>query len=231
MSSKSAATLLGLGSLALALALTLGACGHENASAQDGEPADTETVRLRQEYALARAHMELARGEQTYLEIDPAGPELHLRVKGAVVFSAPITFPPEDSADTGDLITDFVEDLFTDEQVISFVRERYLYSHSQTIPDSVLAIISDATGAAPELLQRYLPERFIVEWEGGVVLDVRTTAEGKPVSTLGNIMAEIRSIIKRPFSSHLVVQMDTDDALTLFNVCEPGTPTILSLGK
>ncbi len=231
MSSKTALPPLGIGSLILALALTLGACGHERASAQDGEPADTETVRLRQEYALARAHMELARGEQTYLEIDGAGSELHLRVKGAIVFSAPITFLPEDSGSAGDLINDFIEDLFTDDQVISFVRERYLYSHSQTIPDSVLAIISDATGAAPELLQRYLPERFIIEWEGGVVLDVRTTAEGKPVSTFSNIMTEIRQVIKRPFSSHLVVLMDTDDALTLFNVCEPGTPTVVTLGE
>ncbi|HOD66851.1 MAG TPA: hypothetical protein PLR32_00805 [candidate division Zixibacteria bacterium] len=221
--------LIALGVLAAA---AIASCEQQQAASQTTGAADPGEARLEREYMRALAEMELARGDRTYLVIDPGRRALLLKLKGAVVFSVPITVVDDDTALSAGEVTDrlreFGLDLLGDDVEVSFLRDRYMFSRAGVIPDSILQIICDAVNADPALVQRFLPERFVLEWEGGAVLDVRTTVKGQATSAFGNIMAGLKQIIKRPFTTQLRVQMDAEAALTLYSVCEPGTPTILT---
>jgi len=109
------------------------------------------------------------------------------------------------------------------------VKEKHLFVTTDKTPDSILTIVGQAVGVEPALLQRDIPGRFEIVWEGDLVLDVRTDVAGQPVSKFRNFMIDVKRTIISPVKTipKIEVKISPDDALTLYRAVDPGMYTLL----
>jgi len=223
---KPTATLPCLGALVFALFVTLGCDGSSDSVVS----SDTETLNPEQEQAgllfnLAQIELALADRELPYLVIDLPARRLDLRLKGATVWDSPLEFIGADSQQIARFALRF---LGNHECLERNLYESYLYSFSDQVPESVLAIISDATKFDATLMQREIPERFFLRWEGPVIFEIITGVEGRPRSGLKNTLFDVEHALSRPLGAvTLSIRMRPECAVTLYRVAQPGLPTIL----
>lgn len=177
------------------------------------------------EYRLLQAELALAKSELPYLVLNLQRNELQLKLKGAVVWNHPLEIIETDSQE----VQEFAERFEGDEgKLIRPISDKYLFTAQNKTPDSILAIISDAVKAKPELMQRDVPGRFQLLWGYGLTLEVRTDVAGKPKSSLKITMVEVRHALRSPFGqAYVIVKMNPEDALTLYRATRPGLPTLL----
>jgi hypothetical protein len=204
------------------VAATLVSCGSgdgKNGGANGGELSTAS------EYAMTQVELALARSEKPYLDINLAEKELWLKLKGAVVWSCPITILQSDS----DAMKAFVHKFQSGEnRLVRPVVEKYLFSAKDKTPDSVLKIVGEVVNVAPEKLQREIPSRFQLVWEDGLILEVHTDVAGKPKTSFKNTMVSLSQTLQKPFGEvTLVVQMTPEEAMTLYRVSSPGFPTMI----
>ncbi len=208
-------------------AFAIVSCGGEKTDSQEGKPA-TQAWNQKsavEEYRLIRAEIKLAESEKPYLVLDLAHQKVQLRLKGVVVWEYPMELLGTDKGDLRDFGSDFLGEK---EQFVRPILEQYLFASQAQTPDSVLAIISEATNFDKSLLQRDLPSRFQLHWTGGLILDVRTDVEGKETSSFKNRLRDLQQTIARPFGQEIIsCKMPKDNALTLYRTARPGVPTLL----
>jgi len=212
--------------VAVALSLALAACGGNSGEAPAaGAAAKWDQKSAENEYRLIRAEIKLAESEKPYLVLNLATQRVQLRLKGVVVWEYPLELIDTDKGELRDFSSDFMGDK---ETMVRPVLEQYLFAAQEQTPDSVLAIISDATKFDKSLLQRELPSRFQLRWAGGLVLDIRTDVEGKETSSFKNRLRDLQQAIARPFGHEIITcRMPKDNALTLYRTARPGVPTLL----
>lgn len=210
-----------LGSLLLAAA-TLLSCGSG-----DGKNGGTTggAVSATSEFAMTQVELALARSEKPYLDINLAEKELWVKLKGAVVWSCPITILQSES----DAMKAFVRKFQSGEnRLVRPVVEKYLFSAKDKTPDSVLKIVGEVVKVAPEKLQREIPSRFQLVWADGLILEIHSDVAGKPKTSFKNTMVSLSQTLQKPFGEvKLVVQMTPEEATTLYRVSNPGFPTML----
>ncbi len=209
------------------LTLALTACGGNSGEvpAAAGKAAKWNQESAESEYRLIRAEIKLAESEKPYLVLDLAAKRVQLRLKGVVVWEYPLELIDTDQGELLDFSGDFMGDK---ETMVRPVLEQYLFAAQEQTPDSVLAIISEATKFDKSLLQRELPSRFQLRWAGGLVLDIRTDVEGKETSSFKNRLRELQQAIARPFGHEIITcRMPKENALTLYRTARPGVPTLL----
>ena len=178
------------------------------------------------EYRLLKAELQLAGTKKPYMVFDIKRRELEMRLEGAIVWNYPII--TEDSASTE--LQEFSDRfLGADGKLVRPLMYKYLFASTTRTPDSILAIVSEATLISPDLMQRTIPSRFQLKWDDGLVLDVRTDVVGKPESKWKNTITDLRQAIKKPFGAEtmVVVKMPTDYAITLFRATDIGMPTLI----
>jgi hypothetical protein len=177
------------------------------------------------QYRLIQTELLLAKSSEPYLVIDLEESRLQLRLKGVVVWSSPIQFMETDSQEVRDFVRRFEGEKKDQVRPLS---DKFLFTAQNKTPDSVLAIVSQAVKAKPELMQRDIPERFQLFWESGLILEVWTEIEGKTKTKLKGTLVEVRHAIQRPFGeAHITLKMTPEAALTLYRAAYPGLPTLL----
>lgn len=188
------------------------------------EPWDS--AKADQNYQLIRAELKLAASEKAYLVINLPRMELELRLKGVPVWSYPLKSENNDTSS----IREFGEQFFDEGNgAVRLLEETHLFAGKKQTPDSILKIVSEASKVSPELLQRIVPARFQLTWEGGFVLDCVTEVSAQPESSLKNTLVELGQMLKIPFGlKRLEVKIDPDAAITLFRASEPGLPTLIN---
>lgn len=217
-----------LGSISLILGLFSCLKRHEEGaiSADDsGRAEEWNQFAAEMEYRLLQTELLLARSDQPYLVFNLPKARLELRLKAAVVWEYPLDIAVEDSARLDKFVSDFIGDR---RRLARPLIEKHLFASETQMPDSVLAIISEATKFDAELMRRDLPARFLLLWQNGVSLDVRTELSGKPASRLKNVYVEFKRLLTRPLGgTSLVLTMSKEEALTLYRTALPGLPTIV----
>ena len=209
--------------LTIVLGLLLGCSGKgtDGNSRRSAPGVESDAAR----YQRMQAELKLAAMVKPYLVINFAEKRLMIKLRNAVVWSYPLTVTEGDK----DEMWDFVERFQGDQtKLIRTITETHLFAAQAKTPDSILAIISDATKFKPELLQRELPERFQLLWGDNVILDIHTTIKGKPTDKMANTIFEVRHALQTPFGkAHVSIEMDPTKALTLYRVAQPGLPTMV----
>ncbi len=226
----------------ISLLLLLFLAGFSTAAfAQTKKPAKTNTnqkskptaqttpwdsAQAEQSYQIIRAELKLAATEKAYLVINLKKMELELRLKAVPVWSYPLKSENNDTSS----IRDFGESFFDDGNgVVRTLEDKHLFAGKKQTPDSILKIVSEASKVSPELLQRIVPARFQLTWEGGFVLDCVTDVSAQPESSLKNTLVELGQMLKIPFGlKRLEVKIAPDAAITLFRASEPGLPTLIN---
>jgi hypothetical protein len=176
-------------------------------------------------YELIQSELRLANSEALYLVINFAKRKLQLKLKGAVVWDYPMEINKEDSSKIRQFIERFQND---DEKLVRPVTGKHLFASKDLNSDSVLAIVSKVLSVNPELLQRDIPERFLVQWGNRVSLDIGTTVTGEPKSKFKNTMVEVGQVLNRPFGeAQITVKMKPEAAITFYRAVQIGLPTLI----
>jgi hypothetical protein len=178
-----------------------------------------------QSYRLIQTELLLAKSNEPYLVIDLDKNQLQLKLKGAVVWSQLIRFLETDSQEVRNFVQRFEGE---NKGLVRPLADKFLFTAQNKTPDSILAIVSEAVKAKPELMQRDVPERFQLFWNSNLILEVRTEIEGKPKTKLKGTIVEVRHAIQRPFGeAHIILKMTPEGALTLYRAAHPGLPTLI----
>jgi len=197
--------------------------GYNRAGAATTGPS--ERTLLENDYRQTRNELALAGQSVPYVVLDFARRQIVLKLNGAVVFTAPMEITSADTADIAGFIDRFNGDSTGRARLIEAT---HLFDMKEKISDSVLAIVSKAVNVDPALLQRALPERFLLKWDDGLVLDIHAEVDGRPVSLLRNALVSIGQALQKPFGeSALTVSMDVEAASTLLDICRPGVATLV----
>lgn len=177
------------------------------------------------QYRLLQAELKLSQSKSAYLVLDFRRNQLEIKVQGATVWNYPLTLEQTELSELHEFSDRFLGDKQTVVRPLLF---KYLFSASSRTPDSILAIVSNATMFPSELLQRTIPERFQLKWGDDIILDVRTDVVGKPESKWKNTMVEIRQAIAgRLGDAYVTVKMPKDNAITLYRAAVIGLPTLI----
>lgn len=196
-------------------------------------PADQESAASRKwdrdkaelEYRLIQAETRLAETEKPYLVLDMKNKEIVIKLKGAKVWKYPMEIDESNSEQTDEFVSRFRGN---HNRLIRPLTEKHLFASSDKTPDSILAIVGEAVNVDPELLQREVPQRFMVSWSPSLSLEVRTDASGKPASRFKNTFIEFRQALSLPFGvTRIVIKMDAENALTFYRVSQSGLPTLI----
>jgi hypothetical protein len=214
--------------MGLCLCIGLWSCEWMTPEAPAAPGGMAATSRLTTEdldYRLHYGELVLAQAGRPYLVVDLRNHALELRLEGAVVWEYPMEFAEAESTSLREFSRRFQG---FKGRVIRPLAGKYLFESAEKTSDSVLAIVGRAVNVDPELLQREVPERFQLQWDNNLILDICTTASGEPVSSFANAVVEIRQTILRPLGAiTIVLQMAPEAALSLYRVAQPGMPTMI----
>jgi hypothetical protein len=212
-----------VGLLTCSLLLSCSQRERSSSSTNKGQGWNQETAGL--EYRLIQAELKLSQSKDAYLVLNFRHKQLELRLQGTVVWNYPLTLEQTETSELHDFSDRFLGSKLTVVRPILF---KYLFAASVKTPDSVLAIISDATMFSSDLLQRTIPERFELKWSDDIVLDIRTDVVGKPASKWKNTIVDIRETIAGHLGdAHVIVKMPKDNAITLYRAAMIGLPTLI----
>jgi len=176
-------------------------------------------------YTLIQSELRLANSEALYLVINFAKRKLQLKLKGAVVWDYPMEITKDDSGEVQQFIKRFQSE---GGKFVRPVTGKHLFAAKNLNPDSVLAIVSKVLSVKPELLQRDIPERFLVQWGNRLTLDISTNITGEPKSKFKNTMVEVGQVLNRPFGeAQITVKMKPEAAVTFYRAVQIGLPTLI----
>jgi hypothetical protein len=182
-------------------------------------------------YQTTATELRLAQSSKPYLVFNIPANALELRLKGAVVLRTPLNLVEVEPTAVSKFVEQFTSDT---ERLVRQISGKYLFASQQQTPDSVLTVVGEVINVKPELMQREIPSRFRLLWADNLILDIVSDAQqvkSESVETkLHNTMMQARYVLRRPFGATLlVIKVKPDDAITLYRVTEPGTPTLLDL--
>jgi len=209
------------------LVLILG-CKSKQSEKPSSKTSDTQSWNRSSEevtYELIQSELRLANSEALYLVINFAKRKLQLKLKGAVIWDYPMEITKDDS----DEVHQFIERFQSEGgKFVRPVTGKHLFASKNLNPDSVLAIVSKVLSVKPELLQRDIPERFLVQWGNRLTLDISTNVTGEPKSKFKNTMVEVGQVLNRPFGeAQITVKMKPEAAVTFYRAVQIGLPTLI----
>ncbi|MGB5139286.1 MAG: hypothetical protein WBP29_12210, partial [Candidatus Zixiibacteriota bacterium] len=178
------------------VALFLGvSCGGSESKSSDAAGSQTKPwnqADAESEYRIIKAELSLSDAKKPYLVLNFRDQLIQFRLNGVLVWEYPMELLETDKSELKDFADDFLGEKRT---LVRPILEKHLFGAQDMTPDSVLAIISEATNVKGDLMQRELPSRFQLLWAGGLTIDVRTDIEGKPRSKFQNTLADIKQAI------------------------------------
>jgi len=229
-SSKPVRVRLGSGIIAV-VCLLLALAWTGAGSGEDGKPVPPPEG-ARQGYRpidvalrAAWAELELAKTDGPYLVLDLGRREVCLRLKGALIWSCPMRYASPDSEVMGEL-----EAYLADRHnpPVATLTGKHLYTARERFPDSVLTVVARVARVTPEQLQRYEPGHLELRCGRKLVIDVRTDADARPKSRLGNALAAMRKVLTAPMTdARIAILIEPDDALTLYGAARRHIPVLV----
>lgn len=217
-----------VGMIVAATLFSLSSCGGKDpaaAGANSDQAKPWNQSDAEAEFRLIKAELRLADAKKPYLVLNFPRKFIEIHLNGVLVWEFPMELLETDNDELKDFSKDFMGDKGT---LVRPILEKHLFASQGLTPDSVLAIISEATNVDADLMQRELPSRFQLLWAGGLTIDVRTDAEGKPKSKFENTIADLKQAIARPLGrSIIILKMPKESALTLYRSTLPGLPTLI----
>lgn len=177
------------------------------------------------EYRLLQHELAVAKSDKPYIVFDFAHGELLLKLQAAEIWSCPMQFPPREASN----LKEFVERFRGKENhYIRPLMGKYLFAAKGQLPESVLTIVSDVVKVPVDRLQREVPERFLLQWDDNLVLEISSGVAGKATSKFQNALFEIRSALAGPLGeTSIILRLDPDKAMTLYRATIPGMPTLV----
>jgi len=205
--------------------------------APKNKPVDTKTkkgegqaafdrVRGEIEYRQLQTEIYLAQSEKLYFVIDFRRNVLAFKLKGATVWSEPISLVEPDSS----VFKRFAETFETkDHQLMRHIVGKFLFEANKKTPDSILAIVGEAMNLNPALLQREVPAHFQLTWADGLSLDVRTDiVPAYKMEPFKKTIEQIKQALDKPFGEvNLTIKMTPEAAVTLYRAAVIGLPTMI----
>jgi hypothetical protein len=169
------------------------------------------------------AEERLAADSQPYLALDFSKRRLQIRVNGAIVRDFPITTTADSST-----LASFAACFGEGDSPIRRIERVYLFEGAKLINDTVLGIVTETSNAQPQKIQRYRPSRLAITWEGKLTMMVQTSIGGQPMSGSKNFLEATRSFVEQTFGGERIdIQLEPDEAMSLYGICHPGLPTLL----
>jgi hypothetical protein len=171
------------------------------------------------------AEERLVADSQPYLALDLHHRKMQIRVYGAVVRDLPIITTSADSA----TLESFARSFGEGDSPLRRIERVYLFEGAKLVNDTVLGIVTEASKASPQKIQRYRPSRLAITWEGKLTMIVTTSVVGgQPIPGSKNFLESTRSFVEQTFGGERIeVQLNPDEAMSLYGVCHPGLPTLL----
>ncbi|MCX6835747.1 MAG: hypothetical protein NTW07_11560 [candidate division Zixibacteria bacterium] len=165
----------------------------------------------------------LATFDKPYLVLDTKRSRLSLRLRGVTVRDYRYTL----MSDSEDVATFKSLAISGDTLPKSLVR-LHVFDAEPQLNDTVLGIVSKATIAAPELLQRYRPGRVTATFANRVVLDVHALdITGVSSSWKANLAEDLRLFADNFLGGEtLRIAITRDDAMSFYGTCQ-GAPALL----
>ncbi len=207
-------------------------CHSKNSQPMSAPKSESEVWdrhQAEEEYRLTQAELRLAKSDQLYMVLDFGRKRIQLKLRGAIVWDCPMQPAQTDSQEVEKFSSRFAN---RGGRVLLPLADKYLFAAEDKTSDSVLAIVGEVTNVDPELLQREVPERFQLFWNHGLTMEVHTEVSGKPTSASKSALVKLRHALRSPFGEvYLFLNMNPDDALTLYRAAKPGMPTLIYPGK
>ena len=157
------------------------------------------------------------------LEVDLTSNKLRLRMEGTTVWDARV----EVDSDSGS-VAEFADDMKRDAPGGIEIRRIHLFGASRPVSDSILNIVAWADNLPVQKLQRYVPERFLIELSNGGCIDVVTDISGQSISPLDNAFEEGRYLWRTISGDDCFrVRIPGKEGMSLYGACRPGIPVVL----
>lgn len=152
------------------------------------------------------------------LVVDLTSGKLRLQMDDVTVWDATLLL----ASDTHE-IASFVESLNREDIRAAFIRRVHLFGGSRPVSDSILAIVARAENLPVHHMQRYIPERFLIELSNGSCIDVVTDVSGEAVSRFENAL-ETGRVIWRSFSGNpcLRLKLPGKEGMSLYGASRQG---------
>lgn len=186
--------------------------------------ASARTPILRQTASTESSEVTAPTRARLSLTVHLATKQLRLRMEGATVWNAPAVFVSDSAA----MVT-FADGMRLSGSDSAVIRRVHLFEASRPVDDSILAIVARADGLPIENLQRFVPERFLLELSNGDCIDILTDLPGTRLSLIDNALEEGRALIRSLTGGRcLTVRLSAREGMSLFGACRAGmTVTIL----
>lgn len=179
------------------------------------------------EYAARFKNVEtaLATVDKPYLVLDTKRSRLSLKLRGVTVRDYRYTL----MSDTDEVATFKNLSVSGDTLPKSLVR-LHAFDVEHQLNDTVLGIVSKATIAPPDLIQRYRPGRLTVTFAHRVVLDVHALdITGVPSSWQANLAENLRLFADDIFGGEtLRIAIVRDDAMSFYGACQGAPPLLIA---
>jgi len=213
-----------LARVAVVMALSAVVGGACPALAEGKPKATAPQAAIEYEGRYKIAETELAAHDGTYLLLDLRKKRLRLKMRGVTVRDFRLTVI-SDSTETAS----FVERVRSGDRIAKQMARVLLFEAGNRLNDTVLGIVSEATKAPPDLIQRYIPERMTATFDGGLVLTAQTDVDGSSVSIFANLLENVRLFFDRLLGAKsLTIQVSADDAVALYGALLAGPPLVLT---
>jgi len=177
------------------------------------------------EYAARFKNVEtaLAAVDKPYLVLDTKRSRLSLRLRGVTVRDYRYTLMSD-----SEQVAAFKNLAVSGDTLFKSLVRVHVFDAEPQLNDTVLGIVSKATIAAPELIQRYRPGRLTATFANRAVLDVHALdITGVPSSWRANLAENLRLFADNMLGGEtLRIAITRDDAMSFYGTCQI-TPALL----
>jgi hypothetical protein len=165
----------------------------------------------------------LASANKPYLVLDTKRSRLSLKLRGVTVRDYRYTLMSD-----SDEVATFKDLAVSGDTLPKSLVRLHIFDAEPQLNDTVLGIVSKATIAAPELIQRYRPGRLTATFANRVVLDVHALdITGVPSSWRANLAEDLRLFADNVLGGEtLRIAITRDDAMSFYGTCQ-GAPALL----
>jgi hypothetical protein len=202
--------------LVLIVSMHVSSCGPNSVDPRGTpETSSDDSIRLEYRSSSAVEDSRIQTNEAASLAIDFDRNKLGIKMGDVVLRDCDMQVL-DDSAATTVLLKAW-EGMDSSDRVII---RAHLFSAVAVLSQAELIAISETFGMSEELVQRYVPEDMIIETAGRVSIRIITDADGESLSTLGNIIENLRLIWGQLTGTKSVrIHLAESDAMSVFGVC------------
>jgi hypothetical protein len=159
---------------------------------------------------------ELAAGDKPYFVLDTKKTRLRLRMRGVTMRDYRYILMSD-----SDEVAVFTKLAVSGDKLPKTLLRVHVFKSEKQLNDTVLGIVSEATFAAPEVIQRYRPGRMTATFENRVVLDVHALdVSGSSASWTSNLAEDLRLFADDILGGEtLRIAIVRDDAMSFYGAC------------